>query len=69
MTLLAQGHGKASPAGALQCATSFGGSTPFSAKAASTNSLTTNDLQLDITLWIHKRIYEFLLSLALPFFS
>ena len=32
------------PSGALQCDTSFGGSTPFSAKAASTNSLTTDDL-------------------------
>ena len=42
---------------------------PFSVKAASTDSLTTDDLQLDIALRIHERIYEFLLSLALPFFS
>ena len=69
MTSLTQGRGKTSPVGALQCATSFGGSTPFSAKVANTDSVTTDDLQLDIALWIHERIYEFLLSLALPFFS
>ena len=69
MTSPARGHGKASPTEALQCATSFGGSNPFSAKAANTNSLTQDDLQLDIALRIRERIYEFLLSLALPFFS
>ena len=40
----ARGYGKSTPAGALQCATSFGGRTPFLAKAASTDSLTTDDL-------------------------
>ena len=42
----------------LQCASSFDGSGPFSANAASTISSTLDDLQLDIALWIHERIYE-----------
>ena len=43
----------------LQCASSFGGSSPFSAKAADTISSMLDDLQLDIALWIHERICEF----------
>ena len=57
------------PPGALQCATSFGGKNPFSAKATSTDSLTTDDLQPDISLWILNGFVSFPLSLALPFFS
>ena len=49
----------------LQYASSFGGSGPSSVKAADTISSTLDDLQLDIVLWIHKRICEFF-SLALP---
>ena len=40
----ARGHRKASPAGALQCATSFGKSSPFSVKAANTVSSTFDGL-------------------------
>ena len=59
-TSSAQGHGTASPgAGALQCATSFDRSNPFSAKEASTASSTLDGLQLDISLRIHERLYEF----------
>ena len=43
----------------LQCSSSFGSGDPFSAKAAHTISSTLDDLQLDITLWIHERISEF----------
>ena len=43
----------------LQCASSFGESGPFLAKAAGTISSTLDDLQLDIALWIHDWIYEF----------
>ena len=43
----------------LQCATSFGGNSPLSTKVANTISSTLDDLQLNITLLIHKRIYEF----------
>ncbi|XP_066392659.1 reactive Intermediate Deaminase A, chloroplastic-like [Miscanthus floridulus] len=47
----------ASPgAGALRCATSFGGSSPFSVKAANTASSTLDGLQLDIVLRTHERI-------------
>ena len=35
-------------------------SDPFSAKTTRTISSTLNDLRLDITLWIHERISEFL---------
>ena len=45
--------------GTLQYASSFGGSSPFSTKAASTITSTLDDLQLDIALQIHERIYEF----------
>ena len=38
---------------------SFGGSGPFLAKVADTISSTLDDLQLNITLRIHERIYEF----------
>ena len=51
--------------GALQCATSFDGSSPFSAKAASTSSSTLEGLQFDIAPWIYERNYKFFLSLAL----
>ena len=44
--------------GTLQCP-SFGSSGPSSAKAARTISSTLDDLQLDIMLQIHERIYEF----------
>ena len=44
----------------LQCASSFSGSSPFSAEAGSTISSMLDDLQLDIALWIHERIYEFI---------
>jgi len=52
--------------GALQYATSFDGSSPFSAKATSTSSSTLEGLQFNIALQIYERIYEFFLSLALP---
>jgi len=45
--------------GTLQCPSSFDGSNPFSAKATHTISSTLDDLQLDITLWIHEWIFEF----------
>ena len=45
--------------GTLQCPSSFGSGDPFSAKVAYTISSTLDDLQLDITLRIHERIYEF----------
>ena len=44
----------------LQCPSSFDGSDPFSAKATRTISYTLDKLQLNITLWIHERIGEFL---------
>ena len=37
----------------------FGSIKLFPAKAARTTSSTLDDLQLDITLWIHERICEF----------
>ena len=43
----------------LQCPSFFGSGDPFSAKVARTISSTLDDLQLDITLWIHERICEF----------
>ena len=39
---------------------SFDDGDPFSAKATHTISSTLDDLQLDIMLWIHERISEFL---------
>ena len=45
--------------GALQCATSFGGSSPFSVKAASTASSTLDGLQFYIALRIYEWICEF----------
>ena len=45
--------------GALQCATSFDGSSRFPAKAASTSSSTLEGLQFNITPWICDRICEF----------
>ena len=48
-------------------ATSFGGTSPFSVKAASTISSTLGDLQLDITLWNHKRVYEFSFPSPFPY--
>ena len=50
----------------LQCASSFGSGGPSIARVARTISSTLDDLQLNITLQIHERIYEFFLSLALP---
>ena len=40
------------PARALQCATSFDGRNPFTAKAFSTDSLTVDELQSDISLQV-----------------
>ena len=50
----------------LQCTSSFDRSSPFSVKAANTISSTLDDLQLDIALWIHERIYEFSSPLHYP---
>ena len=70
MTLLAEGHGTASPSvGALQCATSFGGRNPFAAKAFNTDSLTLDDLQSNISLRDRRRICEFFSSPSLSPFS
>ena len=56
--------------GTLQYSSSFGGIKLFPTKAAHATSSTSDDLQLNITLWIHERISEFLsLSLALPFLT
>ena len=54
--------------GTLQYSSSFGSSKLFPAKAAHTTSSTLDDLQLDITLWIHERISEFpsLSGITLP---
>ena len=66
MTSLAWGCGPTSPStGALQYATSFIESSPFSAKVASTSSSMLEGLQFDIAPWIYERIYKFFLSLAL----
>ena len=46
--------------GTLWCPSSFDDGDPFSAKATRTISSTLDDLQLDITLWIHERISKFL---------
>ena len=46
--------------GTLQYSSSFGGIKLFPTKAARTISSTLDDLQPDITLWIHERISEFL---------
>ena len=46
--------------GTLQRSSSFGGGDPFLAKAARAISSTLDDIQLDITLWIHEQISEFL---------
>ena len=46
--------------GTFRCPSSFDSGDPFSAKATHTISSTLDDLQLDITLWIHERISEFL---------
>ena len=46
--------------GAFQCPFSFDGSDTCMTKATHTISSTLDDLQLDITLWIHERISKFL---------
>ena len=45
---------------ALQYPSADDDSDPFSVKATRTISSTLDDLQLDITLWIHERISDFL---------
>ena len=53
--------------GTLQCATSFGGTSPFSAKVASAISSTLGDLQLNITPWNHERVCEFSFPSPFPY--
>ena len=46
--------------GTFQCPFSFDGNDTSMAKATHTISSTLDDLQLNITLWIHEQISEFL---------
>ena len=61
--LLAEGRpqrtmARSTTLGTLQCPSSIGGGGPSTARAARTVSSTLDDLQLDITLQIHKQICE-----------
>ena len=62
-----RGCGNSSPLGTLQCATSYGGRNPFTTKASSTDFLTLDVRQSDISLRIGKRsVSSSLLPRSLP---